>query len=248
MIILFDVGNTETKIGFSNDKLTIAKVIRLETDSTRSSEIYFQTIKEMFEAEISDITICSVVPKVTRILEKLSVDYFKVKPLIIKPGVKTGLKMLVDNPKEVGSDLIADCVGGSLEADEAIIIDLGTANKLMYVKNHTLFGVIIAPGVISSLNSLVKNTALLPDIEIAKPKKVLGTDTITSMQAGLIYGTSSLVDGLIEKIKEEVKSDNPKMIITGGLSKTIAPLSKYNLEIDELLTLKGILKIYQLNK
>src|SRR5690606_15010492 len=152
--------------------------------------------------DIESVAISSVVPRITEKLKDISERFLKVQPLIVGPGVKTGLNIKTDHPREVGADLICDAVGVELEDMPVLIVDLGTAIKYIYVKNKTILGVIITPGVNISIRALVGNTALLPDIDIEVPKKVLGTHTIACMQSGVTYGVASQVDGLIERIKD----------------------------------------------
>ena len=144
-----------------------------------------------------------------------------------------------------GADLICD-VAGVLD-EEALVIDLGTAIKYIYVKNKTLRGVVISPGVVVSLKALSANAALLPEIEIKTPNKVLGNNTINCMQSGVTYGVASQVDGMILRIKEEIGNPNLKVIATGGLANLIIPLTKNEIEIDDLLTLRGLLEVYRRN-
>ena len=135
-----------------------------------------------------------------------------------------------------------------MKDEEALIIDLGTATKYLYVKNRTLLGVVITPGVMVSIKALVSNTALLPDVEIKVPNKVLGNNTINCMQSGATYGVASQVDGMIKRIRKEVNNPNLKIIATGGLAKVIVPLCEHEIEVDDLLTLKGLLDIYGRNQ
>ena len=162
-------------------------------------------------------------------------------------GTKTGIMIKADNPKEVGSDLIADAIGAIAYRDEALVIDLGTASKYIYVEKNALAGVVICPGVYISIKALVNNTALLPDIDIKVPDKILGTNTTTCMQSGVTYGTAAQVDGFIKRIKKETGKDDLLVIATGGLAKLIVPLCESKIIEDDELTLKGILEVYKRN-
>ena len=144
----------------------------------------------------------STLPVITSALKKVFIRLFKKEPIILGPGVKTGVKIVADNPREVGADLICDVAG--VKDEEALIIDLGTATKYIYVKNQTFYGVSIAPGVSVSMRALVNSAALLPSVELVCPKKVIGTSTINCIQSGVIYGAASQVDGMIDRIKEEI--------------------------------------------
>ena len=174
--------------------------------------------------------------------------YNNISPLIVSKGIKTGVNVNTDNPKEVGADLICAAAGAVYNNyDECLIIDLGTANKYIYVKNKTIHGVIISPGVRISINALVNNTALLPEIDLEAPKKILGKNTINCMQSGVIYGTAYQIDGFIKNIKKEVNNPNLKIISTGGLSQLILPYCEEQIEMNFNLVLEGLLEINKRN-
>lgn len=247
MILLFDVGNTNISIGMS-DGSNILETYRLNTEVNKTSDEYFIQMKSLCDLSgIKNVAISSVVPRITEKLKEISLKYFKIDPLIVGPGVKTGLNVKTDHPREVGADLICDAVSIEDYNHPVLVVDLGTAIKYIYIKNKTILGVIITPGVNISIKALVGNTALLPDIDIEVPKKVLGTNTISCMQSGVTYGVAAQVDGLIERIKEETK-ENFEVVLTGGLSQMIAPLCKYPLYRDPNLVLIGLLKIYNRNQ
>ena len=247
MILLFDVGNTNISIGLSDGTL-IDETFRLNTEVTKTADEYYIQMKSLFDMrEVTEVAISSVVPRVTEKIKEISLKYLKVEPLIIGPGIKTGLNVKTDNPREVGADLICDAVSVEDSPKPMLVVDLGTAIKYIYVKQKTILGVIITPGVNISIKALVGNTALLPDIDIEVPKKVLGTHTIACMQSGVTYGVAAQVDGLVERIKDEVKEDFD-VILTGGLSEMIAPLCRYPLTRDPDLVLKGLLKIFARNE
>lgn len=248
MILLVDIGNTNIVLGFA-EKHQIVETYRLKTDLNRTADEYYVLIKPILnQYTIEDIIISSVVPVITSALKKALVKQTKLQPIILGPGVKTGVQLKVDDPKTVGSDIICDVAGIKDLAEEAIIIDLGTATKYIYTKNQTFFGVSIAPGVSVSMKALVNNAALLPSVELVCPKKVVGTSTVGCIQSGVIYGASAQVDGMIERIKEEVGCKNVKVFATGGLSSLIVPLCKNEIILLESLTLEGLLKIYELNQ
>jgi type III pantothenate kinase len=247
MILLFDVGNTNISIGFS-DGTHILETYRLNTEVAKTADEYYLQIKNLFTGKnVNHVAISSVVPRITEKLKDISLRFLNITPLIVGPGIKTGLNIKTDNPREVGADLICDAVAVENFKKPILIVDLGTANKYIYVKDKTIKGVIITPGVQISIKALVGNTALLPDIDIEVPPKVLGTNTISCMQSGVTYGVAAQVDGLIERIKDEVLEDFD-VILTGGLSNEIAPLCKYPLTLDPDLVLKGLLSIYKLNQ
>lgn len=247
MILLIDVGNTNICITSTNGGVIEDKIIRIKTLHDRMSDEYYLILKEMIKLDdVTAVAISSVVPDVTYVLTELFRNRLNIEPLVLGPKVKTGLMIKADNPREVGADLICDAVG--VKDEEALIIDLGTATKYLYVKNRTLLGVVITPGVMVSIKALVSNTALLPDVEIKVPNKVLGNNTINCMQSGATYGVASQVDGMIKRIREEVNNPNLKIIATGGLAKVIIPLCDHIIEVDVLLTLKGLLDIYRRNQ
>ena len=206
MDLLIDVGNTEVKISIASNS-NILKKYRLITDANLSSDAYYLQIKPFIDGYvIKRVAISSVVPSVTQALRDISSNYLNVKPLIIGPGIKTGINVKTDYPKEVGgADLICASAGINTKDKPALIIDLGTATKYIYVENNTIKGVIITPGVMISMKALVSSTALLPQIDIEVPPKVLGTNTIACMQSGVTYGAAAQVDGLIKRVKDEVK-------------------------------------------
>ena len=247
MLLLFDVGNTNIcittyKNGQLNDNIT-----RITTLLNRSADEYYLIIREILKIENVDaVAISSVVPDVTSVLKEMSLKHFKVEPIVLGTKIKTGVNLKTDNPREVGADLISDVA--ALKGEEALIIDLGTATRYIYAKNSTLLGVVICPGVNISIKALVSNTALLPEIELKAPQTVLGKNTIACMQSGVTYGVASQVDGMIDRIKEEVGNPNLKVYATGGLASLIIPLTKHEIIIDDLLTLKGLLEIYRRNE
>ena len=248
MILLVDIGNSNVVLALSeNDK--VVETFRLKSNIDKTSDEYYVSIKSVLkDYNIEDVIISSVVPVITSALKKVFIRLYKKEPLILGPGIKTGVSLKVDDPKTVGADIICDCAGIKGIADEAVIVDLGTATKYIYVKNQTFYGVSIAPGVSVSMKALVNSAALLPSVELVSPKKVIGTSTINCIQSGVIFGAAAQVDGMIDRIKEEIGNPNVEVIATGGLSKLIVPLCKNDIKLIEDLTTLGLLKIYYLNK
>jgi len=247
MILLVDVGNTNIVFGFS-DLNKVNKTFRFKTLTDKTSDEYYILIKSMLDMyEITDVIISSVVPIVTSALKKLFFTYYNIDAKVVGQGIKTGIQLKVDDPKTVGADMVCDCMGAMLYTNEAIVIDLGTATKYIYVKNNTFLGCSIAPGVSISMKALVNNAALLPSIEMQSPKKVISTNTISCMQSGVIFGSACEVDGMIDRIKEEVGNPNITVIATGGLSKIIIPLCRNDIKTEANLTLDGLLQIYKKN-
>lgn len=247
MVLLIDVGNSNVVFAFSDLK-QINKSFRFKTLTDKTSDEYYIITKSMLDMyKFDNVIISSVVPVVTSALKKLFKSYYNIDSLVVGPGVKTGIQLKVDDPKTVGADIICDCSGASSYAKEAIIVDLGTATKYIYVKNNIFYGCSIAPGVAISMRALVSNAALLPSIEFTSPKKVIATNTISCMQSGVILGSASQVDGMIDRIKEEIGRDDISVFATGGLSSVIVPLCKNKIEIKPELTLEGLLEIYKKN-
>lgn len=247
MILLIDIGNSNIVLGYSNGQ-NILKTFRLKTFLDKTADEFYILIKELLNEEINDVIISSVVPIVTSALNKMFIKYYNITPIILGPGVKTGIILQADDPKSVGADLIC-CVAGAYSTyDKSIIIDMGTATKYIYQNKNSLNGVSISPGVSISMKALINSAALLPSIELQTPTKVLGKNTISCMQSGIIYGAASQVDGMIDRIKEEINDDTINVIATGGLAKIIVPLCKNKVLFDEDLVIKGLLYIYNKNK
>ena len=245
MILLVDVGNTEVKIAFSQNHEIIQKY-RIATDRNLSADAYYVLIKPFIgQHTIEKVAISSVVPPVTKALKELSIKYFNITPLVVGPGIKTGVNVKTDYPKEVGADLI--CAVAGISGDQpALIVDLGTATKYIYTEKNTIKGVIITPGVMISMRALVSNTALLPEFDLEVPHKVLGTNTIACMQSGVTYGVAAQVDGLVSRVEKEV-GKKLAVIMTGGLSEVILPLCETKAIKDEHLVLRGLLEILNKN-
>ncbi len=246
-MLLFDVGNTEVKMGIYKDNKITEKYRFVTNPNISEDEFYLIIYPIIGKYVFKKIAISSVVPNITRMLRTLSVRRFFVEPLVVEQGVKTGLKIIADNPQEVGADIICASVRASQYGKNALAIDLGTAIKYIYVSNNALKGVIISPGVEISMRALTENTALLPKFEIKVPKKVLGSNTVECMQSGITYGIASQIDGLIDFVKNEVKEDF-KIVFTGGLAPLIMPLIKHDSIYDENLVLEGLIEIVNKNK
>jgi type III pantothenate kinase len=254
MLLVIDVGNTNTVLGlFDEEKLVHDWRIRTVVDHTVDE--YGMLIYNLYKTsrissrEIQNIIISCVVPPMLNILEPLCQKYFNIKPLIVGPGVKTGMPIFYDNPKEVGADRIVNAVAGFEKYKrDLIIVDFGTATTFDYVSNKGEYmGGCISPGIMISSEALFERAAKLPRVELSKPKSIVGKDTVSSMQAGIMYGYAGLVDGICERIKAEVKSD-PLVVATGGLARIVAPETKSINVVDDMLTLEGLRIIYLRNK
>ncbi|MBA4396023.1 MAG: pantothenate kinase [Syntrophus sp. (in: bacteria)] len=255
MLLVIDVGNTNTVLGLYDGEHLIHDW-RIRTVVDHTIDEYGMLIYNLYKTSridsqqiIKDIIISCVVPPMLNILEPLCQKYFNVKPLIVGPGVKTGMPIYYDNPKEVGADRIVNAVAGFEKyKQDLIIVDFGTATTFDYVsKKGEYMGGCIAPGIMISSEALFERAAKLPRVELSKPKCIVGKDTVSSMQAGIMYGYAGLVDGICERIKAEVKSD-PLVIGTGGLARIVAPETKSIKVVDDMLTLEGLRIIYLRNK
>lgn len=257
MLLVIDVGNTNTVLGlFDEGQLLHDWRIRTEIDHTvdeygvliynlyQSSRMKAKEIKS-----VTDIIISCVVPPMLNILEPLCVKYFNIKPLIVGPGIKTGMPIFYDNPKEVGADRIVNAVAAyDKYRKESIIVDFGTATTFDYVSpKGEYMGGCIAPGIVISSEALFERASKLPRVEFSKPRTVITKDTVSAMQAGIMFGYAGLVDGIVNRMKAEVKT-NPIVIATGGLARVVAPETKTIEKIEEMLTLDGLRIIYELNK
>lgn len=254
LLLVMDVGNTQTVLGVYKDEELLVSW-RLSTDLKKTPDEYGIMFKALFQGAslepraVNGLCISSVVPPLQGVLEEIGRSYFSLEPFFIEPGVKTGLSILYDNPREVGADRIVNAVaalhfyGGPL-----IVVDFGTATTFCSItKNAEYLGGVIVPGIMISAEALFQRAARLPRVELAKPERVIGKDTVSSIQSGLIYGYTDLVDGIIRRVKAEMKS-SPQVVATGGLAEVIAPLSSEIHIVDQLLTLKGLQILYKKNR
>jgi type III pantothenate kinase len=256
MLLVIDVGNTNTVLGlYDGDQLIHDWRIRTEIGHTideygmlifnlyQSSRMKTEKIKA-----VDAIIISCVVPPMLNILEPLCVKYFNVKPLIVGPGIKTGMPIFYDNPKEVGADRIVNAVAAYDKYRQAvIIIDFGTATTFDYISpKGEYMGGCIAPGIMISSEALFERAARLPRVELSKPKSVVTKDTVSAMQAGIIFGYAGLIDGIVERMKAEIKTE-PLVIATGGLARLVASETKCIDKIEDMLTLEGLRIIFNLN-
>lgn len=254
MIICLDAGNTNIKFAvFDGDKLKVS--FRIATEYKKTSDEYggqLLTILSNNGIKPIDITggiISSVVPQLDYTLEKTCSTYLNIKPMMLAPGLKTGLNLRVDDAKEVGADRVVNNVAAVKKYGcPVIVIDFGTATTFNAVNAKGEFiGGVIAPGIKGSLDSLVNGTAKLPRVEIERPATVIGKNTVTNMQSGIVYGFSGLVEYLVKKIKGEMKCEKITVIATGGFSEIIAAEIKCIDKVDKLLTLDGLKYLYDLN-
>lgn len=255
MLLTVDVGNTNITLGlFKEDK--VYATFRITTQVVRTSDEFGSLIAEMIARKgininsIKDVIISSVVPKVMYSLNSGIIKYFGIKPIIVGVGTKTGIKINRTDPREVGSDRIVDAVAAyELYGGPCIVIDFGTATTYDLVSGDgTLEAAVTAPGIKICAKALWNETAKLPEIEIKKPASILANDTITSMQAGIVYGYIGQSEYIIDKMKRESGLDNIKVIATGGMGRIIYENTDKIDIYDNQLTLQGMKIIYEKNK
>ena len=251
-IIAVDIGNTETTVGIgSKDNWDSYRFTTRDSNTPDELLALFNStfqIKSEVKKDIEGAIICSVVPQATNSFSEAIRKYLNLEPVIVGPGIKTGLKVNIDNPKELGPDRIANSVAGHLITEtDTVVIDLGTATTFDVVsKNKEYLGGSIAPGIKISLDALTLKTASLKSVELDTPNKVIGKNTYEAIQSGLIMGHASMIDSMVEKIILEIDIE-PKIILTGGLSKVVQPILNVNVEYIENLTLVGLEEIFKLN-
>jgi type III pantothenate kinase len=260
MLLVLNVNNTNTVIalyplqedgGISGLRATW----RISTRHTQTADEYGILVRSLLQSEgvdskaVTGIVIASVVPPIDWILRQFCERYFNHKPLFIEPGVKTGLPILTDNPSEVGADRVANCVGAFQKyGGPCIVVDFGTATNFDVISHKGEFlGGAIAPGLNISAEALFARAARLPRVEIKRPAKIIGTNTVDNLQIGLFYGHIGLVDSILERMIAKLGAET-KCVATGGLAHLIANESKYISAVDDMLTLDGLRIIYERNR
>ena len=250
MILAIDVGNTNITCGVFNGD-DIAASFRITTKMPRTSDEYGMILTDLIAKnsidphQIKDAIICSVVPNVMHSLQGALIKYFGITPIVVEAGIKTGIRVAITNPAQAGADRIVDAVAAyEIYGGPVIVIDFGTATTYDLVdQNGALLSGVTAPGIRISAKALWEDAAKLPEIEIKKPDSILGKDTVSSMQAGLLYGQIGQTEYIIRKTEEEAGLGKLNVVITGGLGRIIAQELGYT--YDPNLTLKGINLVYK---
>lgn len=254
MILAVDVGNSNIVFG-GIENFKTAFITRITTDTRKTEDEYAIVFKSLIEINgysvdsFEGAIISSVVPQINNVL-KLALDKIIHKtPMIVGPGIKTGLNIKIDNPAQLGSDIVVGAVAAAAQYPKPlIVIDMGTATTLCVIdKNCDYRGGIIYPGVKVSLESLTSRAAQLQGISLEAPKKVIGTNTTDSMRSGTVFGNAAMIDGLIDRMSDEIDG-NVTVVATGGLSAKIIPYCKHKIILDDNLLLKGLQIIYNKNK
>lgn len=255
MIFVVDVGNTHIAMGVYEDNKLLCSW-RMGTDKEKTADEFGMFIVNFFNHEklnigkVEGVIIASVVPPIMYSLEHAIRKYLKREPMIVGPGIKTGINIKYENPREVGADRIVNAVAGlELYGGPLIIVDMGTATTFCAISARgDYLGGVICPGIKISTEALYQKAAKLPRIDLVKPETVIGRNTVVSMQSGIIYGYAGQVDYIVRRMKKEMKEDRIKVIATGGLARLIASESETIQELNGLLTLEGLRILYDRNK
>ena len=254
MILTVDIGNSNINFGvFEGDE--VKYVARLATDRAKTEYEYATAIDSLMsisgidKSSIEGAIISSVVPPLNLAMRDAIRLLYGIDPILVGPGVKTGINIHCDNPASVGADIICACVATHfIYGSPSLIVDMGTATKMMVMNDKGAFiGVSIIPGVMVSLDALAHKTAQLPMVSLEAPKNVIGKNTSDCMRSGIVFGNASMIDGMIERIFEEVGSSLP-VYATGGLSSIITPHCKHEIKYDQHLVLRGLNIIYHKNR
>lgn len=254
MLLAIDVGNTNIVCGLF-DGTVLRDSWRLTTDRGKTADEYSVFIRSLFQfsdvqlGDVESVVLASVVPPLTPIMRRLVDRMFHLQPLVISTALNTNITWEVESPSEMGADRIADCVGGYMKyGGPCIIIDLGTATTFNFVSGDGRYlGGSIAPGLLNSSESLFTKTAKLPRIELERPTTSLGIDTITQMQVGVVWGMVFMVDGMIQRIRQDTGCPDARVILTGGLSGVVFPGLQTKCVHDPNLTLDGLRILFELN-
>ncbi len=253
MVLAIDIGNTNIVLGgFCDDSLEF--VARIATNPNKTEDEYATKIRSVLalhsvdKSAVKGAIVSSVVPPLNSVIKKAIKLVYDVEPIMVQPGIKTGINIHCDNPASVGADLICACVAAHhIYGSPSLIVDMGTATKIMVIdKNGTFMGLSIIPGVNIALKALSSGTAQLPQISLEAPKSVIGKNTVDCMKSGIVFGNASLIDGMIERFCDEM-GENLPIYGTGGLAPTILCHCRHNITIDADMVLKGLNILYNKN-
>ena len=254
MILAIDIGNTNIVIGCIDKEKTyfIERLSTVRTKTELEYAIDIKTVLDIYHIDYEEIEggiISSVVPQITNIAKLAAEKIIKKEVLVLGPGIKTGLNILMDQPASLGADLVADAVAGIAEYPvPLIVIDMGTATTVSVIdEKKNYIGGMILPGMRVALDALTSRASQLSGISLDVPKKVIGKNTVDCMKSGVLYSNAGAIDGIIDRMEEEL-GQKTTVVATGGLAKKIIPLCKRNIILDEDLLLKGLLVIYRKNK
>ncbi|MES1205967.1 MAG: type III pantothenate kinase [Pseudomonadota bacterium] len=262
MLLAIDIGNTNIVLGLydtatkeAGPRAGLRTHFRLETRASRTGDEYAALLSQLFSLsgltlpDATAVIVSSVVPPALSPIESLCRDHLGRDPLVVGPGIKTGISILYENPREVGADRIVNAVAAHARWPQgAIVVDFGTATTFDVVTPRAEYaGGIIAPGLIVSADALYSRTAKLPRVEITRPRTAIGKNTVASIQAGLVFGYAGLVDALVTRIRQEIDF-TPRVVATGGLAPLVAAESSTIEECDDMLTLDGLRLLYERNR
>ena len=254
MILVVDIGNSNVVIGGVKEEEIVFEA-RLRTDATKTSDEYVIDLKSILDIHgidksvIEGAIIASVVPQVLNTFQVAILKLTGKKALVVGPGLKTGLNIAIDNPSQTGADLVVGCVAALREHQPPmIIIDMGTATTMAVLdKNGSFIGGSISPGVKISMDALTGGTALLPGLQLDQPKKAIGRNTTDCMRSGIMMGAACMLDGMIDRMEEELGYQT-KVIVTGGIARFVIPMCRKAMTYDRNLLLKGLAALYRENK
>lgn len=256
MILAVDIGNTHVCFGFVNETSRVLSQFRIPTDLTETSFGYAAKMRSIFDfsrvslEETEGAVISSVVPSVTVAVKEAVRLLISKEALVVGAGIRSGLKIAIDDPGTVASDLVATAVAAKAQYPlPCVIVDVGTATTVSYINRNAEFaGVSILPGVALGMEALSEGTSLLPKIELRPPKRVLGTNTVEALRSGILYGAVGAIEGILQRLEEELGSAPSCIVLTGGLAPSLICAFKRSVIIDEDLILKGLGIIFYKNK
>lgn len=254
MILVIDIGNSNVVIGGVEGEKIVFEA-RVRTEATKTSDEYCIDLKSILDiynvdrATIEGAIIASVVPQVLNTFQTAIIKLTGKKALVVGPGLKTGLNIAIDNPSQTGADLVVGCVAALREHKAPlIVIDMGTATTMVVLdKNGSLIGGSISPGVKISMDALTGGTALLPGLQLDQPKRAIGRNTTDCMRSGIMLGAACMLDGMIERMEEEL-GYKTKVIVTGGIARFVVPMCRREMIYDKDLLVKGLATLYRENK